>query len=62
MEALEAPIVSLSEAFLAQMSEIPHIAVQGLNLGADAASRIKRGIVRSDLVPRRISAEGQKTG
>lgn len=61
MEALESPIVTLSEAFLAQMSEIPHVAVQGLNLGADATSRIKRGVVRKDLMPVRVSAEGKIT-
>lgn len=59
MEALESPIVTLSEAFLAQMSEIPHVAVQGLNLGADATSRIKRGVVRKDSMPLRVSAEGK---
>ena len=59
MEALESPIVTLSEAFLAQMSEIPHVTVpQGLNLGADATSRIRRGVVRKDLMPQRVSAEG----
>ena len=62
MEALESPIVTLSEAFLAQMSEIPHVTVpQGLNLGADATSRIKRGVVRRDLMPHRVSAEGTIT-
>ena len=55
MEALEAPMVSLSDTFLAQMSENPSARVQGLSLGAGVTPGVTGG-VRS--IPYGISAEG----
>ena len=55
MDALDAPMVPLSENFLAQMTEDPNVRVQGLSLGAGVTPGVTGG-VRS--VPYGISAEG----